>query len=82
MDYILGTERCQSASVLCIYITIIGLISHELQAAGLFDGWSPSIFTSIVFSILSVAFRVMAIDRLLRLNRQDDYARNNPSSTN
>ena len=78
IDFILQTETYRSLSMLFIWLSFISLIAHEFEIVSSLINWQPSSTFVIVFAILSVALRAIAIDRFLRINNQQNYNKNNP----
>ncbi len=79
MEFISGTETCRSLSNFCIYGALVFLVAYEFKITGSFLDWVPSGTVSIVLAILAVAWRVIAIDRFLRMSRQQDYEERHPN---
>ena len=73
MDFISGTETCRAVSNLCFISALIFLASIEAGIIGSFLNWVPSIATPIVFALLGIGLRLVAIDRFLRMARQKDH---------
>jgi len=81
IGYISGTETCRSASNLFFVGAVIFLIYHEASVIDSLVNWMPSIATPIVLGLLGVGFRLVAIDRFLRMARQEDYETRRPSNS-
>lgn len=73
MDFISATEAARSASNMCLIGSVIFLISGEVGIADPLLKWTPSIGVPIVLALLGVGLRVIAIDRWLRMCREEDY---------
>lgn len=73
MNFMSRTETARFISNLCLVGSIIFLISHEVGITGSLLDWTPSIAVPIVLALLGVGFRLIAIDRFLRMARQKDH---------
>ena len=72
-DFVSRTEAARSISNLCLVGSIIFLISREVGIDDSLLDWTPSIAVPIVFALIGVGFRLIAIDRFLRMARQKDH---------
>lgn len=79
MDFISGTETCRSVSSLFFIGGFIFLISHELGLTESLINWEPTMATPIVLALMGIGLRVIAIDRFLRMARQNDSDAKNSS---
>ena len=72
IDFISRTETCRTLSNIFIIAAIVLVITSLLNWTSSVFEWVPSAQISGVLAILAVAFRLIAIDRFLRMSRQQD----------
>lgn len=75
VDFIKITEICREISTVLFCIATVFLLCIELEWSGPFTKWLPSTATTIVLALLGIGFRLIAIDRFLRMRRQQDTSK-------
>lgn len=78
ISFISTTEKLRSASYYFIGLSLGALIYHEFQLTTFYSDDVVSGTSSIVFALLAIAFRLIAMDRFFRMARQMDYESKHP----
>jgi len=72
-DFIAETDTYRNLSIMCIFLSPFLWVMHEYELTGYLWGGEISSTPAIVIGLLAIALRLVAIDRFLRMCRQQDY---------